>query len=174
MSLLLSLSSLRWTRVHLYCMYCHFSASCSHPPILLTSLYPLCILLKKLCELCLSETPVFYIGICLFVLYVLPFFSQLQPLSNPVDSSISQANSSEAAMWVMPVWDSCVFFFVIDRCWLNFILHVLLFFSQLQPPPNPSDISSPGSSSEKAVWVIPVWDLCVCVCVFFLLLTDVD
>ena len=66
-------------------MYCYFSASRSNPPILLTSLYPLHILLKKLCELSLSGTP--------------------------------------------------VFFFVIDRCWLNFILHVLLFFSQLQPPP---------------------------------------
>ena len=58
-------------------------------------------------------------------------------------------------MWVIPVWDFCVCFFAIDRCWLNFILHVLLFFSQLQPPPNPSDSLIPASDySEEPKWVM--------------------
>ena len=88
-------------------MHCYFSASHSQPPILLTYLYlaVLQTLLKKLRELSLSQTP--------------------------------------------------VFFFVIDRCWLNFILHVLLFFSQLQPPPNPSDSLIPASDySEEPKWVM--------------------
>ena len=44
-------------------MYCYFSASHSQPPILLTSLYlaVLQTLLKKLCELSLSETPDFFL-----------------------------------------------------------------------------------------------------------------
>jgi len=89
-------------------MHCYFSASHSQPPILLTYLYlaVLQTLLKKLRELSLSQTPVF-------------------------------------------------FFFGIDRCWLNFILHVLLFFSQLQPPPNPGDSLIPASDySEEPKWVM--------------------
>ena len=144
-------------------MYCYFSASCSNPLTRVTSLH-LAALLKKLCELSPSETCVcvcvlFVIDRCWlnFILHVLLFFSQSQPAPNPVDISLpgSASNSPEKAPWVIPVSDSCVFFFGIDRCWLNFILHVLLFFSQLQPPPNPSDSLIPASDySEEPKWVM--------------------
>ena len=50
-----------------------------------------------------------------------------------------------------------VFVVVIDVCWLTFILHVLLFFSQSQP--NDSSESLPAiDSSSLPMWVMHVWD----------------
>ena len=156
-------------------MYCYFSASRSHPPILLTSLYPLCILLKKLCELCLSETPVFYIGICLFVLYVLPFFSQLQPPPNPSNISLP-GSSSKKAVWVIPVWDLCVC--VIFFCYWQMLIKFYIACTA---------IFQPVTASPQSCWHIFTWQcfklswkssvsyLCLrLLCFFFLLLTDVD
>ena len=63
------------------------------------------------------------------------------------------------ACFVSDAWlRLCLFFFVlIHACLLNFVLHVLLFFSQSQPPPNPNDTPNPNSSED------PKWVMVVCI-----------
>ena len=71
--------------VYLYFMYCHFSASCSHPPILLIALSPKPILLRLLCESCLPETPV-CVCVCVFCYWqmLIKFYIACTAIFQPV------------------------------------------------------------------------------------------
>ena len=143
-------------------MYCYFSASCSHPPTLVTSLH-LAALLKKLCELSPSETCVCVCSFCYWQMLI-KFYIACTAIFQPVTASPQSCWHIFTWQCFKLSWKSSVsypclrllcFFFAIDRCWLNFILHVLLFFSQLQPPPNPSDSLIPASDySEEPKWVM--------------------
>ena len=140
-------------------MYCYFSVSRSQ--MTAQSLSLLSILLLFLCELCTSETLSVFV-VCYWRMLI-NFYIACTTIFQPV-----------AAKWQLRVSPCYRFFFssyvsyarlrlslsllfVIDACWLTFILHVLLFFSQSQP--NDSSESLPAiDSSSLPMWVMHVWD----------------
>ena len=116
-----------------------------------------------LCELRLSETRClffFVIDTCWFnfILHNIMccYFS-------PSCSQMTAQSLSLLSILLLFLCEWCmfetltVFVVVIDVCWLTFILHVLLFFSQSQP--NDSSESLPAiDSSSLPMWVMHVWD----------------
>ena len=110
-------------------MHCYFSASHSQPPILLTYLYlaVLQTLLKKLRELSLSQTPVFFFCywqmLIKFYIACTAIFQSVAATSNPIDSLIPAYDYSEEPKWVM---FACILFYVAIIMFNNFG-HVPLF-----------------------------------------------